>query len=87
LLILGSENGKVRVMKNKWFKEYGMAYLPISWQGWIVTLVALIFCGQVFVAMVRSSHSVSDTFFGVFPYMVSCLVVWYFVASKKVKKW
>lgn len=34
----------------------------------IVCLVAAIFCVNVFLAIDRHSHSVSDTLYGVFPY-------------------
>ena len=32
-----------------------------------------VFCTQVFVAVQRRSHSVSDTLYGVFPFVVPCL--------------
>jgi len=55
-------------MKNLWFRRWGWLYLPISWQGAVLVLFALSFCVQVFVAIDRHSHSVSDTLYGVFPY-------------------
>jgi hypothetical protein len=36
--------------------------------GVAVTLVAAIFCINVFIAIDRHSHSASDTLYGVFPY-------------------
>jgi hypothetical protein len=37
---------------------------------------------RVFVAVDRRSHSVADTFYGVFPFVVPCLIVLNWVASK-----
>ena len=65
-----------------WFKPWGWIYRPISWQGLTLVLLALIFCVQVFVAIDRHSHSVSDTLYGVFPYFVPALIVLHWVASK-----
>ena len=65
-----------------WFKPWGWIYRPVSWQGWLTALIALAFCVQVFVAVDRHSHSVSDTLYGIFPYIVPTLLVLYWVASK-----
>ena len=62
-------------MKNRWFKPWGWLYLPIRWQGAVLVLLALVFCAQVFVAIDRHSHSVSDTLYGVFPYFSCCLLL------------
>ena len=69
-------------MKAKWFKSWGWIYRPISWQGILVVLLALAFCVQVFLAVDRQSHSVSDTLYGIFPYWVPTLIILYWVASK-----
>jgi hypothetical protein len=50
--------------------------------GGLLVLLALLFCIQVFVAGDRNSHSVSDTLYGVFPYIVPTLIVLYWIASK-----
>ena len=65
-----------------WFKPWGWIYRPVSWQGLLACLAALAFCIQVFVAVDQNSHSVSDTLYGIFPYVVPCLIVLYWVASK-----
>jgi hypothetical protein len=68
-------------MTNGWFKRWRWFYLPVSWQGAGLVLLGLIFCIQVFVAVDRHSHSVSDTFYGVFPYFASCFLLLNWVAS------
>ena len=47
-----------------------------------LVLVAALFCGQVFWAVDRHSHSVSDTLYGIFPYVVPCLMLLNWAASK-----
>ncbi len=69
-------------MKHPWFKPWGWIYLPASWQGVVVVMLALGFTVQVFLAVDRNSHSASDTLFGVFPFFVSCWAVAYWVAAK-----
>jgi hypothetical protein len=54
----------------------------VTWQATVLVLLAALFCIQVFGAVDRHSHSVSDTLYGLFPYVVSCLVLLNWVASK-----
>jgi hypothetical protein len=70
------------VNKQKWFKRWGWVHRPTGWQGVVLALLAAAFCVQVFVAVDRRSHSVSDTLYGVFPYIVPCLLLLDWVASK-----
>jgi len=65
-----------------WFRPWGWIHRPVSWQGILVSILLLVFCIQVFAAVDRQSHSVSDTLYGIFPYIVPCLMLWNWVASK-----
>lgn len=69
-------------MLTNWFKPWGWIYRPVSWQGAIVTILALAFCVQVFLAIDSRSHSVTDTLYNVFPYIVCSLVILNWVAGK-----
>lgn len=69
-------------MKSAWFKSWGWVYYPISWQGFLIFLATAVFCVQVFMAVDRQSHSVSDTLYGIFPYIVSAFLLLSWVASK-----
>ena len=69
-------------MKMRWFREWGLIYYPVSWQGFLLTLLVLAFCVQIFIAVDGHSHSVSDTLYGVFPYIVPSILVLFFIASK-----
>ena len=72
-------------MKMVWFKKVGWIYKPVSVIGWIITIITIILCIQVFIAVDFHSHSASDTFYGVFPYIVSYLVIAGWIASKTSK--
>jgi hypothetical protein len=62
-------------MKQAWFKRFGWFYLPISAQGTLIVLVAVGFCVNVFLAIDRHSHSVSDTLYGVFPFFACAFLL------------
>jgi Na+/glutamate symporter len=64
-----------------WFKKYGWIYIPTSIIGGIITVLTIVLCLQIFIAVDSHSHSASDTFYGVFPYIVSYLVVAGWIAS------
>ena len=51
-----------------WFKRWGWFYRPVHLLGWITALAALAFVVQVFVALDRHSHSVTDTLYQFYAY-------------------
>jgi hypothetical protein len=65
-----------------WFRRYGWFHVPVSAAGSIVTLGALTFCVQVFLAVDHRSHSVSDTLYGVYPFIIPTLLLLDWVASR-----
>ncbi len=69
-------------MKSAWFVRKGWFYLPASWVGVLVVLLALAFCVQVFLAVDARSHSVSDTLYGIFPYFVGVAFLVDWLASR-----
>ena len=62
-------------MRQPWFRPFGWFYVPASLAGGMVSLGALIFCVNVFIAVDRHSHSVSDTFYGAFPFFTSTFLL------------
>jgi len=62
--------------KNKWM------YYPSTILGAIIVIFFLALIIQIFLFVDSKSHSVSDTFYGVFPYIISYLVVYYWIASR-----
>jgi len=73
-------------MKTPWFKRLGWFYFPISLPGVVITLAALAFCAQVFLAVDRKSHSVSDTLFGVFPFFACAFLLFDWTAGRNSEK-
>jgi hypothetical protein len=69
-------------MRHRWFAPWGWLHRPVSWQGWLVTVAAAVFCIHIFLAVDRRSHSVSDTLYGIFPFVVPCLMLVDWVAGK-----
>ena len=69
-------------MARSWFRPWGWIHRPSSWQGAMIWLLATAFCLTVFVAVDRRSHSVSDTFYGIFPYVVPTLLVLDWIAAR-----
>jgi len=69
-------------MRRAWFKSWGWIYRPTSVEGFVATALAAAFCVNVFVAIDRHSHSVSDTLYGIFPFFVPTLMLLNWVASK-----
>ena len=69
-------------MKQPWFKRFGWVNVPISIPGTIVFLGAAAFCVNVFLAVDRHSHSVSDTLYGVFPFFVCTFLLVDWIAAR-----
>lgn len=69
-------------MRRRWFAPWGWVYRPVAWPGVLVVVLVGIFCVQVFLAVDRHSHSVSDTLYGIFPYVVPSLLLLDWLASK-----
>ena len=69
-------------MKTNWFKRYGWFHLPVSWQAAVMLLMALAFCAQVFWAIDRRSHSVTDTLYGVFPFFTCAFLLLDWIAAR-----
>ncbi|MBV8206301.1 MAG: hypothetical protein JO041_05875 [Acidobacteria bacterium] len=65
-----------------WFRRWGWIYRPVSVAGWLATALTLAFCAQVAVFVDSRSHSVSDTFYRVFPYAIPALLLLDWLASR-----
>jgi hypothetical protein len=69
-------------MRLKWFKQWGWLYVPASVQGLIIGVAMLAFCVQVFLAVDRKSHSVSDTVYGVFPFFTCAFLLFDWIGAR-----
>ena len=66
----------------RWFKPVGILFVPVSLMGWLISLSAVAFCGQVFWAIDRHSHSASDTLYGVFPFWIPTILLLAWLADR-----
>jgi hypothetical protein len=66
----------------RWFKPFGLVFLPVSIPGWMATIFAAAFCAHIFLFVDGHSHSVSDTLYGVFPYWVPTFLLWIWLAGR-----
>ncbi|OGG58300.1 hypothetical protein A2853_00035 [Candidatus Kaiserbacteria bacterium RIFCSPHIGHO2_01_FULL_55_17] len=64
-------------MSRTWFKRVwgGWCEVPISWEGWIVTLLLLGANLWYFERVDNASHSVSDTLIGWAPFFIVSAVL------------
>lgn len=62
-------------MRTPWFRRVGWIPLPVSVPGVVVSTGALAYCVQVFIAVNRRSHSVTDTLYGVYPCIIPTLLL------------
>ena len=65
----------MKYMKTTWFKRWGWFYRPVAVQGFLIIAAALMFCANVFWAVDRKAHSVSDTLYGVYPFFVATFLL------------
>ena len=79
-------------MKNPWFTlhKWGTGWIPITWQGWIVTIAFIGFTIYNFFRIDGMSHSVSDTLINFIPQTLVFAglfsVVCYFKSDKSSDK-
>jgi hypothetical protein len=73
-------------MNKSWFRKVGWIYAPTTWQGIFIIILFVLFCINVFIAMDRRSHSVSDTLYGTFPYVIPAFLVYLWIGSEASHK-
>ncbi|MBI3963424.1 MAG: hypothetical protein HY341_00325 [Candidatus Kerfeldbacteria bacterium] len=69
-------------MRRPWFTPFHWIALPASWEGWLVALMTTLVCVQIFIGIDQRSHSVSDTLYNAFPYIVPMIGIYLWIASK-----
>lgn len=66
----------------QWFRPMGLLFRPASIAGWLLILIALGFCVQVWIAVDRHSHSASDTLYGIFPFWAPTFLALAWIADR-----
>jgi len=69
-------------MPRRWFAPWGLLYRPVSVLGYSTVMLAALFCIQVFSAVDRRSHSVSDTLYGIYPFVLPTLLLLERIAAR-----
>ena len=69
-------------MIRRWVRPLGPFFIPVSIAGGVITLAAVAFCVQVFWAIDRHSHSVSDTLYGIYPFWLPTLLALAWIADR-----
>jgi len=65
-----------------WFKRWGWVYRPVHPLGFTVSLAALAFVVQVFLAIDARSHSVTDTLYQFYVYAAPTFLGLMWIASR-----
>ena len=73
-------------MDKKWFVKKGWLYLPVSFPGAIISIIFLAFCVHIFLFVDSRSHSVSDTFYGIFPFVIPAFLLYLWIGNETCKK-
>lgn len=66
----------------KWFTKFGWLYRPISPEGWLVSVLAIVFMVPICMAIIRNGHSVSDDLYQLFVYGTCTAFWWKWIAGK-----
>jgi hypothetical protein len=69
-------------MIRRWFETWGGVYRPVAWQEYAVALLGLATSLQAFMVVDARSHSISDTLYGIFPFIILSWALVFRVASK-----
>ena len=65
-----------------WFKPAGLFFRPASSIGWLLSAGVGAFCANIFWAIDRHAHSVSDTLYGIFPFWAPALLALAWIADR-----
>lgn len=66
----------------RWFRPAGLLFVPASAMGGLLSVGALGFCVNTFLAVDHHSHSVTDTLYGISPFWVPALLVLGWIADR-----
>jgi len=71
-----------------WFKRkiYGWGWTPVTWQGWLSTVVFALLMILIFLRIDKVSSSANDTLYGVFPIAILLVVLFIILCNKKGEK-
>ncbi len=65
-----------------WFKRTAFTYLPTTFMGIAVTVLAIVFLIPVCATIIRNGHSLSDDLYHLFVYTTCTAFWWKWIAEK-----
>jgi hypothetical protein len=69
-------------MIRRWFETWGWIYRPVAWQEHAVALLGIATSLHVFMVVDARSRSISDTLYGIFPFIILFWALVFRLASK-----
>jgi len=69
-------------MRQVWFVPLGWLHRPVTLAGWLVTLAALAYMLQVYLAINSRAHSISDLLYEIYPHWGVTLLGWDWIARR-----
>lgn len=63
------------------FRKSGWIYLPVTWAGWVITLIYVALCIATLISIDKNYNSLVSSLIRFFPYFISFTVVWFWIAS------
>jgi len=69
-------------MTQVWFVPFGWLHRPVTLAGWLVTLAAVAYMLQVFLAVDARAHSISDLLYAIYPHWGVTFLGWEWIARR-----
>ena len=69
-------------MTQVWFVPLGWLHRPVTLAGWLITLAAIAYMLQVFLAINTHAHSVTDLLYAIYPHWGVTLLGWDWIARR-----
>jgi riboflavin transporter FmnP len=69
-------------MDTTWFKRFGWTYIPTTFMGMAVTILAVAFIIPVFACFLRNGQTESDNWYQMFVYTTCVAFWWKWIAEK-----
>ena len=73
-------------MIDPWFVPFGRLHRPTMLAGWLVTLAAVAYMVQVFIAVDAHAHSATDTLHAIYPHWGVTFLGWDWIARRTLMR-
>ncbi|GGY32127.1 hypothetical protein GCM10008098_26920 [Rhodanobacter panaciterrae] len=69
-------------MAQVWFVPFGWVHRPVTLAGWLITLAAVAYMLQLFLAMAAHAHSITDMLYAIYLHWGVTFLGWEWVARR-----